>query len=329
MSKNEDRLRVLAPPEEQDIWQCANCHRQATMKVATCGTCGGYFRCKLVGRATVDHPPPPAGEAIRAGEAVDLDKLKQRLSNGVAAFEHYAVRDLIAEVERLRAASDAPERDTRPDARLTEAIWRDGYETHAGGARDIKQAWALRGPLFTKHIPLASPRASAATIDWYDVCDKAWTALDETALAEPDASLPLAVLKLRERAEKAEAKLAALSSPSPALQEQPICWCGHHQSEHPFGHSENLSLDGRCRFCSCQKFAALSSQSPAPPPDKERRDKCRCPATHHLATCQRHQPGIPSQCGAASLTQGRCLFDYNHEGRHSWAVSAPSAEREP
>lgn len=63
-------------------------------------------------------------------------------------------------------------------------------------------------------------RLTAERDQWYSVCDKAWTALDETALAEPDTSLPRAVLKLRERAENAEVSRDALQQQVKAIHDR-------------------------------------------------------------------------------------------------------------
>ncbi len=130
----------------------------------------------------------PSGEAIRAGEAVDLDAIKARWG-----FEYGAiskdVRALIAEVERLRAASDAPERDTRPvcesciklDAELRHMMRKleegtlhvlycngdhnarlgvEGKICNCTLGQEIK---ALRRRAEKAEAELASPRASAAT----------------------------------------------------------------------------------------------------------------------------------------------------------------------
>jgi NTP pyrophosphatase (non-canonical NTP hydrolase) len=46
---------------------------------------------------------------------------------------------------------------------------------------------------------------------WYGVCDRAWTALDETVMAEPDENLPRAVQQCRELAEALEVRVCELA----------------------------------------------------------------------------------------------------------------------
>ncbi len=62
----------------------------------------------------MDQKPSSSGEAIRAGEAVDLDAFKTALAEGVTLYPQH-IGLLIAEVERLRASSCSRETDTRLD----------------------------------------------------------------------------------------------------------------------------------------------------------------------------------------------------------------------
>jgi hypothetical protein len=54
-------------------------------------------------------------------------------------------------------------------------------------------------------------------------------------------------------------QVAQLTAVSSVLPRESVCVCGHVESNHPFGLSENLMLPGRCQGCSCEQFQAVSS----------------------------------------------------------------------
>ncbi len=115
-----ERLRVLAPPEEQDTFtesEIAEVLTSLYMDGAVDLVLADRIAALMRLRAAVDHPPPPAGEAIRAGEAKILPRNTRITPDSRFEGEWVAVpledfEAARAEVERLRASSGSPDQES-------------------------------------------------------------------------------------------------------------------------------------------------------------------------------------------------------------------------
>lgn len=155
-----------------------------------------------------DSPEARTLELLRQNTAllVERDELRVRLAESQQESDpaDTTVEDLLYERDQLKAAlAEARERIAK------------GAEEEYSIADLLKAAGIPAGGTLPEGVRKLADNLSEARREqdrWFGVVDRAWTAVDETVLAEPDESLDVAVRQLRERAESAESALAALKA---------------------------------------------------------------------------------------------------------------------